>query len=120
MMRAWPDGYIFFDKENRMTIYQLLCLIGFPAIVLGMIGMISKCLKSNDMETKSVQMGVQALLRDRLFQSFNHYLDKGYAPLYARENFENMYRQYHVLGANGVMDDIYKKFMELPTDKDDV
>ena len=26
-----------------------------------------------------------------------------------------MYQQYHTLGANGVMDDIYRKFNELPT-----
>ena len=102
-----------------MTVYQMLCLIGFPTIFLGLIGIVAKRLKANDMETKSVQLGVQALLRDRLFQSFNHYLEKGYAPLYARENFENMYKQYHTLGANGVMDDIYKKFMELPTERGD-
>ena len=102
-----------------MTTYQLLCLIGFPTIFLGLIGIVAKLLKANDMETKSVQLGVQALLRDRLFQSFNHYQDKGYAPLYARENFENMYKQYHTLGANGVMDDIYKKFMKLPTERGD-
>ena len=38
------------------------------------------------------------------------------APIYARENFENMYQRYHNLGANGVMDDYYKKFMEIPTE----
>ena len=63
----------------------------------------------------ATEKGLQALLRDRLIYQYEKYKDKGYAPIYARENFENLYRQYHNLGANGVMDDIYNKFRELPT-----
>ena len=33
------------------------------------------------------------------------------------DNFENMYKQYHNLGVNGVMDDLYDKFMNLPLEK---
>ena len=72
----------------------------------------------NEKKTESVQLGVQALLRDRLYYNYMKYAEKGYAPLYARENFENMYKQYHILGANGVMDDIYRKFMALPLEKE--
>ena len=64
---------------------------------------------------EATEKGLQALLRDRLIYQYEKYKDKGYAPIYARENFENLYRQYHNLGANGVMDDIYNKFRELPT-----
>ena len=70
--------------------------------------------KANDQKTEAVCLGVQALLRDRLIQSYNYHLDKGYAPIYAKENFENMWKQYHNLGANGVMDEIHEKFKELP------
>ena len=75
----------------------------------------------NEKKAESVQLGVQALLRDRLYSTYMIYAEKGYAPLYVRENFENMYNQYHVLGSNGVMDDIHKKFMTLPLEnkKDD-
>ena len=72
----------------------------------------------NEKKTESVQLGVQALLRDRLYSTYLKYAEKGYAPIYARENFENMYNQYHTLGANGVMDDIYRKFMALPLEKE--
>lgn len=75
-------------------------------------------IKANDRKTEAVQLGVQALLRDRLISEYNKYHDKGYAPIYARENFENMWTQYHNLGKNGVMDDIHEKFMELPTEKE--
>lgn len=75
-------------------------------------------IKANDRKTEAVQLGVQALLRDRLISEYNKYHDKGYAPIYARENFENMWTQYHNLGKNGVMDDVHDKFMELPTEKE--
>ena len=68
----------------------------------------------NEKKTGSVQLGLQALLRDRLYSTYMKYTEKGYAPLYARENFENMYNQYHILGGNGIVDDIHKKFMALP------
>lgn len=67
-------------------------------------------------EAKATKLGIQALLRDRLYWTYNHYNSKGYAPIYARENFTNMYNQYHSLGANGVMDDIKEKFESLPTE----
>lgn len=73
-------------------------------------------IKANDKKTDAVCQGVQALLRDRLYQSYNYHNDKGYAPIHAKENFENMWTQYHNLGVNGVMDGIHKDFMKLPTE----
>ena len=67
-------------------------------------------------ENKAIRLGLQALLRDRLIEKYDKYTDKGYAPIYARENFENMWSQYHNLGENGVMDGLHAKFMELPTE----
>lgn len=75
----------------------------------------SKFVKQNR-KMKAIEEGLQALLRDRLYQMYAHYMEKGSAPIYARENFENMYRKYHELGANGVMDDYYARFMEIPTE----
>ena len=31
---------------------------------------------------------------------------------------KSLYKQYHTLGANGVMDGIYNKFMDLPLEKE--
>lgn len=73
--------------------------------------------KKNQAENEAIRLGVQALLRNNLLDKYNEYTDKGYAPIYARENFENMWTQYHNLGKNGVMDDIHDKFMQLPTER---
>ena len=61
-------------------------------------------------------MGVQALLRAQMISEYNKWTERGYAPIYARQNFENCWTHYHALGANGVMDDIHNKFMALPTE----
>lgn len=79
-------------------------------IVVPTVKIIFRRLQAND-------RGVQALLRDRLIQSYNYHTDKGYAPIYARENWENMWKQYHNLGENGVMDNLHEMFMSLPTEK---
>lgn len=67
---------------------------------------------------KALQMGVQALLRAQMIEYYNHYREKGYAPIYARESFENCWVQYEKLGKNGVMKDIRAKFLSLPTNDD--
>lgn len=93
-----------------MDLYQILTLLGVPTIVATVLIYMRN-------QVRGVRLGVQALLRAQLIADWNRYSEKGYAPIYARENFENVYQQYHNLGANGVMDDIRSKFLALPTDK---
>ena len=102
-------------------IYQIISLLFGSGILAAVIKSLYNKIKiteqKTEQKTESVQLGIQALLRDRLYQCYLHYMEKGYAPIYARENFENMYTQYHNLGANGVMDDLYNKFMDLPLER---
>ena len=60
-------------------------------------------MKKQDSHQKALEYGVQALLRDRMLHCYNKYIEAGFAPIYAKENYENMYRQYHELGGNGVI-----------------
>lgn len=87
----------------------------------GIIGIFTQFLlnrlKQSEQKQNALELGVQALLRDRLIYQYEKYSEKGYAPIYAKENFENIYAQYHQLGANGVMDEIHEKFRNLPTAK---
>lgn len=89
--------------------------MGVPVIIGGILKIVFS-------QIKGVKHGVQALLRAQIIQDYNKYSDLGYAPIYARENFQNCWSQYHSLGANGVMDDIHDKFLRLPIEpprKDD-
>ena len=65
-------------------------------------------------QNKATQLGVQALLRDRLLQGFRHYIQIGYADYDDRKNMENMYQNYEALGPNSVMEDLYNQFTKLP------
>lgn len=97
-----------------MSLYQWLALFSVPGLIAGMFKMFSKRLKTLRAQLDAVQLGVQALLRAQLISDWNKYSQQGWAPIYAKENFENCYNQYHNLGANGVMDDIRNKFLALP------
>lgn len=99
-----------------MTLYQILCLIGVPSLFT-IVGWLYKRIKENDNQTNASKLGLQALLRSQMINDYNRWSEKEYAPIYARENFQNCWKQYHTLGANGVMDDIHEKFMALPTKK---
>lgn len=96
-----------------MTIYEILCHFGIPSLIVGALVGILKLVFN---QIKAVKLGVQALLRAQMIADYNKWSDKGYAPIYARQNFENCWLQYHSLGANGVMDDIHAKFLMLPTE----
>lgn len=92
-----------------MSIYQWLCLFSVPAILAAIFKILFT-------QIKAIKCGLQALLRAQLINDWNKCSEKGYAHIYERENFENCWKQYHSLGANGVMDDIHERFFELPTE----
>lgn len=64
----------------------------------------------------AVGLGVQALLRDRIIQAYNHYSEKGYCPIYGMENVQEMYRQYHALGGNGTITELVERLKDMPTE----
>ena len=84
-----------------MSVWEIVKAAGVPALALTII----------------ISKGVQALLRDRLVQGYKHARDVGFADENDRANLENVYVQYHNLGANGVMDDLRAKFLALPVEK---
>lgn len=92
-----------------MDVWEIVKAAGIPALVLGLI-------ITQWMQIKAVKKGVQALLRDRLLQGYKFYRAHGWADENDRSNLENVYQQYHALGANGVMDDLRGKFLALPPD----
>ena len=93
-----------------MSFWEIVKAAGVPALALTII--ITTWVK-----IRAISKGVQALLRDRLIQGYKHYRDIGFADEDDRANLENVYVQYHNLGANGVMDDLRNKFLALPVEK---
>lgn len=90
-----------------MSFWEIAKAAGIPALLLTLI-------ITTWVQTRAVKRGVQALLRDRLIQGYKFYAVQGWADVDDRSNLENVYVQYHALGANGVMDDLRDKFLKLP------
>ena len=90
-----------------MSFWEIVKAAGVPALLMGLI-------ITTWLQTRAVKRGVQALLRDRLIQGYKYYAKQGWADVDDRSNLENVYVQYHALGANGVMDDLRKRFLDLP------
>ena len=112
------------------TVIEILKLAGVSSIISGVVALIlQRALKIRDAQqeqlrlqneemerqNRAIMLGMQAILRDRLLQGYRHYLEKGYADYEDRENLENIFVQYHALGANGIMDDLRERFRALPT-----
>lgn len=75
--------------------------------------------KKEQEKSEAIGNGIQALLRNEIIDKHNQYMDKGYCPIYAKENIKRMYDPYHVLGGNDIATDLVKEAMELPTEKKD-
>lgn len=97
-----------------MNWYQIISVLGVPSVATILVWFYN-IIKKNNKQYQALKLGLQAMLRSQMINDYNYWSEKGYAPIYARENFENCWQQYHSLGANGVMGDIHEKFMNLPT-----
>ncbi len=96
-----------------MDFLEILKTFGIPALLTtAAVGYFRSVFKA----VQAVKAGMQAMLRAQMISDYNKWNEREYAPIYARENFENCWEQYHNLGANGVMDDIHRKFLALPTE----
>ena len=74
----------------------------------------SGCLITFYKNLKSIQLGLQAILRDRLLQAYKYYKEAGSITYQEMNNLLNMYNMYHSLGANGVMDEIVEDIKNIP------
>lgn len=100
-----------------MTFYQWLCFLGVDAVVAAVIGWVVSGIKKDRADRNTMKLALQAILRRDMIEDYNKWKERGYAPIYAKQSFENCWKQYHALGMNGVMDGIHNEFLELPTEK---
>ena len=114
-----------------MELSQILSVCGVSGIISALVGVfiavflkrpLEKRVKDSEDASRRVEeqneatmLGVQALLRDRLLQAFNHYLARGWISAGERDNVDNMYTQYEKLGPNNVIHDIYDQVRALPS-----
>lgn len=97
-------------------VLSILGLVGIPSLGV-IVGWLVKTIRTEAKRQKALELGVQAMLRSQMINDYNKwYVNKGYAPIWAKDSFENVWVQYEALGKNGVMDEIHQELMSLPTD----
>ena len=101
-----------------MTTYQWLCILGIPTLTALYAGTLIAFAKRRRSQNKATRLGIKALLRSQRISEYRkHYEERGYASIFVKDNFQNIWEQYHAIkGPNGVMDDLHDKFMRLPTE----
>lgn len=81
------------------------------AVITWLVTMYRQKKKEND----ALKTGVQALLRDRIIQAYNHYVtEKKWIPIYAKDSINACYKSYEALGENGVINDLMAQINDLP------
>ena len=102
--------------ETVRNILSFLGLVGVPSLG-AIIGWLAKTIRTQKKAQDALKKGVQAILRSQMITNYNRwYVEKGYAPIWAKDNFENLWIQYEALGENGVMKKIHDEFVSLPTE----
>ncbi len=93
-----------------------------PAVLGGMLGIVSTKLKSNKekdeaakKKEQAIEEGVQALLRNELVRRYREYETKGEMTILDKENIEAMFKQYENLGGNGTVKHLMGELLSLPT-----
>lgn len=73
--------------------------------------------KSLQDDSPLIKQSLQATLRHDLYEIADRQRIAGYCPLDVKNDFENIYKCYHALGSNGVMDKTREEVMSLQTVK---
>lgn len=84
-------------------------------ISCGVVSYVLMLYRQKNKENNALKAGLQALLRDRIIQAYNHYVDeKGWIPIYALESINACYKSYEALGENGVINGLMDQLNDLP------
>jgi hypothetical protein len=100
-----------------------LQLLMCPVIVFLIKRMIGKRLDSFDKKRDEAREQAVAerrltlaMARSQLLDNYERCMDKGFYTVDEREVYHELYEAYHKDGGNGIMTDLRKKIVELPTD----
>ena len=92
-----------------MTVYSVFLPI--------LVGYIIKLLKDQKKERDANARGTMLLLRVQLIEYHDRYMVKGTIPLYAYQNFKDMYAAYHDLGGNSMIEKMKQEVDDLDLER---
>ena len=90
--------------------YWTTYFFGLVAMVLtGRLYSFRKKLTTQKKKQCALEVGLQALLRDRIIQAYEHYHELGYITFHGLESVNLMWASYDDLDGNGGVEDIVLK-----------
>ncbi len=99
-----------------ITEYWLEALFG--VILTGLLFMVKRLFrlaKNARCETHAVRTGIKCMLRDRIINCHEKYIQLKYCPIAIRDSLEDMFMAYKTLGGNGAINHIVTELNDLPT-----
>ena len=84
------------------------------SILTSLLGFLIGRIKERNTKDQALKHGIQAALRYDLLMMYKQGKANG-VTIDDKATFEYMFVQYHLLGANGVMDKIHQEFMDMET-----
>ena len=84
------------------------------AIIMGLYNKFKNNKNKEEEDSKLIKQSIQALLRNELLQNGVRFIKLGWVDPANKQNYDNMYSNYHLLGKNGVMDELHDEVMNLP------
>lgn len=91
-----------------------LAFTGISGILAAAYRSLSKRIKAQEEERKSIKNGLLAIMHDRLYQSCTYYIKQGHIDMAGLKNLEYLYKSYHALGGNGTGTELYNRAKSLP------
>ena len=65
-------------------------------------------------EFEALKLGMQSMLRDRIIQAYNKYIEQKWIPIYAMDSIQKLFDAYVGLGGNGTIHDLVEELKDLP------
>ena len=102
---------------------QIITLIieGLVGAAITYLGWKFKKIREAEEEIKLRERNFEELdiLTTRLIiiRECHHHIERGFAPIYAKNTITEIYRKYHSLGGNGGIEELYNELMRLPYEK---
>ena len=87
--------------------------IALPIILTALMGYVVWLLQNQKKDRDAQSKGTMLLLRVHLIEYHEKYMQLGEIPLYAYQNFIEMYGAYHALGGNGMVTKMKEEIDEL-------
>lgn len=85
-------------------------------LIPALLGGLAVALKVEWAQVKALRDGMRCVLRSQIIAIYNRSTERGYCPIYERENLTHAEEAYLNLKGNGVVPGLCQKTLALPTE----